>query len=889
MNVVFEALQLITQPPGDLVYFLVTLFALQQAWIPLLMSRQSKSTSATHKRWAWSLGAMLGGRAILLLIALLGSVGLISPANLLPPLERGLALAGVLLVTWAALFDTRPALWQTRALSGSLVLSGVLYVYNATTWPAQQILNIPFNSLEIAQIWEALSAGILLCALILLVILRPKAWEWGVGTFFFWLIGHSLQFIKPDMQYHFSEWNRLAALVAYPLLSLLVYRQTYHHPLTKTVRQGALPDGDALMALVQGVESGRELDLALILASSRLARLLNAEMCAIALHSNEEDKTMRVVAVHPPNAAQIEALHLEWGKYSLLHAAYMTQQPRIVQPGADYPWLPQLYQQLGFQHYGPLVVQPLQYDKQRVGLLLLGNLNTQREWRNDELSAQKLTATLLAAAITRARAQGKDRSLLARIRGQDDARQQLENTLTQAQEEREALHQRIAVLTTEIAARDEEIHKLSQELKQPDHDVSQTELTFWQSEVRELSQDRKMLLEDRNRLATQLSDLKAKLDTIEHDHEKLQIKLQTTQQALENAEKNIQQTQPGTAVGLVVVNKNGQIVLADALARRMLRLPQGDVTGMPIDGAYPDPNWAQAIDELLSEETQSRRRAHLTLKEFEGIVDADLVTLTGQDGIPDGLVITLRTPESVVERQEAVVSLANEFRTPMTAITGYTDLLLGEQAGILTEMQQQFLERVKANVEQMGHLLNDLIRITSPDSRPIELAPQLVNLIEIIEQGITGLGARFRERKLAVQLDLLPNMTAVRADRDSLYQIMLRLLSNAASCSQEGTQVIIRATQHNADNDNGAYIRTSVIDTGGGIAPADYPRVFRRFYRARQPLIQGLGETGIGMAVAKALVETNGGRIWVESEAGKGSTFTFILPADVAALTEESR
>jgi signal transduction histidine kinase len=215
----------------------------------------------------------------------------------------------------------------------------------------------------------------------------------------------------------------------------------------------------------------------------------------------------------------------------------------------------------------------------------------------------------------------------------------------------------------------------------------------------------------------------------------------------------------------------------------------------------------------------------------------------------------------------------------MTAITGYTDLLLGEQAGILTEMQQQFLERVKANVEQLNHLLNDLVQIASPDTRPAELRPEPVNLIEIIEEAIMGLAARFRERRLAVQLDLPSELAPVRADRDSLYQIMLRLLSNAVLCSKEGTQVVVRAEEE-VYSEDGKHLRISVVDTGGGVAPGDYSRVFRRFYRANQPLVEGMGETGVGMAMAKALVEANGGRIWIESEPDAGSTFSFLLPAE---------
>ncbi len=105
---------------------------------------------------------------------------------------------------------------------------------------------------------------------------------------------------------------------------------------------------------------------------------------------------------------------------------------------------------------------------------------------------------------------------------------------------------------------------------------------------------------------------------------------------------------------------------------------------------------------------------------------------------------------------------------------------------------------------------------------------------------------------------------------------MLRLISNAVTCSKEGEQVVISAREE-AFGEDGRHLRISVTDTGGGISPEDYPRVFRRLTRANQPLVAGMGETGVGMAVAKALVEANGGRIWVEhsraSEARSASCF----------------
>jgi signal transduction histidine kinase len=217
----------------------------------------------------------------------------------------------------------------------------------------------------------------------------------------------------------------------------------------------------------------------------------------------------------------------------------------------------------------------------------------------------------------------------------------------------------------------------------------------------------------------------------------------------------------------------------------------------------------------------------------------------------------------------------------MTSILGYIDLLIGESVGILGETQHQFLQRVKANIERMGGLLNDLIKVTTIDAGHITLSPEAVDLINVIEEAIISLSTQFSERNVAVQMDMPSELPPIHADRDSLYQIVQHLLSNACQCSQADSQVLVRARlEEYGDRIDGlpSYLFVSVADSGGGIVPEDQRRVFQRLYRADNPLIAGLGETGVGLSIAKALVEAQGGRIWVESEIGVGSTFSFILP-----------
>jgi signal transduction histidine kinase len=219
----------------------------------------------------------------------------------------------------------------------------------------------------------------------------------------------------------------------------------------------------------------------------------------------------------------------------------------------------------------------------------------------------------------------------------------------------------------------------------------------------------------------------------------------------------------------------------------------------------------------------------------------------------------------------------------MTSIIGYTDLLLGESVGILGAMQRKFLQRVKANTERMSAKLDDLIEITSIDLGRLEIELETVNIVSVIEEAIMNTAGQFRERGITVDLALDESVPEIYADPDALNQIMLNLLSNACQASAINSTVVVSATvQDTTDTAPGGarYFMVSVSDTGGGIAEEDRRRVFTRLYRADSPLIKGLGETSVGLSVAKALIEAHGGRIWVESEEGVGSTFSFLLPIE---------
>jgi signal transduction histidine kinase len=222
-----------------------------------------------------------------------------------------------------------------------------------------------------------------------------------------------------------------------------------------------------------------------------------------------------------------------------------------------------------------------------------------------------------------------------------------------------------------------------------------------------------------------------------------------------------------------------------------------------------------------------------------------------------------------------VASLVQELRTPMTSITGYTDLLLSESVGILGAMQRQFLQRVKTNIARMEGMLSDLVQITAIDAGQIKFEPAPIDVAEMIKDTVMSSAGLFRDREQSIRLELAENLPNLQTDRDGVQQVLLHLLSNAALCSPNNAEVVVCAQVPVEMSD---YMLFSVTDQGGGIAPEDRQRAFHRMYLADHPLVQGLGETGVGLSIAKTLIEAQGGRIWVDSEMGIGSTFTFILP-----------
>lgn len=354
---------------------------------------------------------------------------------------------------------------------------------------------------------------------------------------------------------------------------------------------------------------------------------------------------------------------------------------------------------------------------------------------------------------------------------------------------------------------------------------------------------------------TQLTQLREKLNTLEGEKRALQEQLEALKAELEKAR------------------------LAESQAQEQIR----ELTHLLAESQ-------QALQELHAQNAElelklERRGTSEEVRQIEKELRNALIEvarLQNQLGEANARILELEKnlehapAKKFAEQAEVIAAIAQELRQPLSSLIGYTDLLLGESVGILGAMQRKFVERIRAAIERMRSLVDDLIHVTLFESGLTQLKPEAVDLNKIIDSAMAYTSGQMREKNITLHLDLPKESPSIYADPEAMQQILIHLLQNAALASPVEGEIHLRVEMKQENGQE--FILLQVKDSGGGIAEEDLPRVFSRLYRAENVLIQGVGDTGVGLSLAKTLTEANGGRIWVQSESGVGATFSVLLP-----------
>ncbi len=869
MGIMEGLLNLVIASPGNLYYHLVLLFTLQI----LLAVGWGQWRRSGDARIFTAAAGMLATRIVLIGAgALVGSSSL-SPVAVLPPLERWMDLVLIILAAWAFLPALRRVPLVSRlVLAAFLAGSALAYVFLALYWIPAAAAGVVYNATRHAQVWEWGSILTAFLALLAFLIWPQPATGLSIAAMVAWTFGHTVQALLPPFTTHLAGATRLANLIALPLLTAQAFQEALQFAPAPS-RGTGLPL--RILELSRQLERARDVEAAFSSLLPEIVREIGVSAGAVGLPAASTTPGVRIAAAHPMSAPR-SPLVLSLDRYPTVAAVTRTgRSQRLSDEEAS-----SILHRLGFRESLSWLIVPL-VDEETVGILLLGQPQGTTPFSEEQVSLANAVGMVLGRALTaatqRRTAERKAEQLAVALREQEAERAErtaaLQKELERARQEAQEFAHRVGALEEEAKRQRKRADELAELLRFREEQAREagtlsSQVALYAEELRQMAEERDALEAEKNRLSQRLRELETEVS-------RLQEELQAVATRVE-AEPS--PPSPAAVSGTIIADERGNVVLADPIARQILGKQHKDLSGMPLHALFPDPQWARMVSELMTPDKTSEPSLGITLQRDGRLVRAELTRMSSTTGLA-GYVVLLypeNTPDE--ERREMLAALANELRTPMTSIVGYTDLLLGESVGILGEMQRKFLQRVKANIERLSSLINDLIEVTALDTGRIELVPEPVDLINVIEEAIMGLSARFRERDLTVRLDMALELPSIRADRDALYQIMLHLLSNACECSQSGTEIVVTGHLEEAEGGLPPYLHVSVRDTGGGIAPEDRPRVFQRFYRADKPLIPGLGETGVGMAIAKTLVEAHGGRIWVESEVGVGSTFHFILP-----------
>jgi len=227
-------------------------------------------------------------------------------------------------------------------------------------------------------------------------------------------------------------------------------------------------------------------------------------------------------------------------------------------------------------------------------------------------------------------------------------------------------------------------------------------------------------------------------------------------------------------------------------------------------------------------------------------------------------------------KSEFLAHMSHELRTPLNVVIGFSELMLDEVPGRINEEQRRCLNDIWGSGKHLLSLINEILDLSKIESGKMELRLNNVGLTALIASLYNTVKAMLAPKKQSLEIEVAEGLPSVRADKAKVRQVFLNLLSNAIKYTPDGGKLRIEAVG------DGDWCRVSVIDNGIGIKKENRERIFEPFCQLDGPLTEGKGGTGLGLTIARQILEKHGGRIWVESEYGKGSRFTFTLPLAMA-------
>ncbi len=334
--------------------------------------------------------------------------------------------------------------------------------------------------------------------------------------------------------------------------------------------------------------------------------------------------------------------------------------------------------------------------------------------------------------------------------------------------------------------------------------------------------------------------------------------------------------------GLLLTDTRGRLVEANPVAARML-------------GLETDPDGTR-LQEVLATVVEDCDLGHLTLNEaveaaLDGrtvfgemvlsgethmTVQAHFIPLRDQLSNVSGVVLVLHdiTELKRVDEMKSnfVTNVSHELRTTLTSISGFVSLLLAGRAGALSANQEKYLDVVKQQASNLTRMIEDLLDLSRLQASRSRAGAQRSELVDLAELAARQLAEAANDGSIDVRLNISEDLPPVDADPARLSQVLINIMENAIKFTPPGGLVEVGAML------NGSFVQVKVSDTGAGISHSALPHIFDRFFQAHGGDSADQGGFGLGLAISREIIELHGGRIWCESDPGRGSTFYFTVP-----------
>ncbi len=350
------------------------------------------------------------------------------------------------------------------------------------------------------------------------------------------------------------------------------------------------------------------------------------------------------------------------------------------------------------------------------------------------------------------------------------------------------------------------------------------------------------------------------------------------------AEEKYRMIFENSAVAITMADEHERILSWNKFTEDLLDMSKEDLYFRPIKTLYPPEEWGKIRNNDVRQKGMQHHLETKMMKKDGEIIDVDVslsVLRDSEDKVKGSIGVIRDITERVKaeeERKKAmevksqfISTVSHELRTPLTIIKEDIAIILDGVAGKVNKKQKEVLEMAQRNIDRLARLINDVLDFQKLDSGRAKFNMQENDINEIIKGVHTTMDITLKKKGLDFVLELDDNMSTAIFDSDKMVQVLTNLVSNAMKFTKTGSITIKTQARGNT-------ILVSVVDTGCGIKEEDIPRLFHKFQQLTDGKTRTPGGTGLGLAISKEIIQQHGGKIWVESEFGKGTTFHFLLP-----------